>query len=279
MDTYCLIADQIVRIAGGLRDRLLFDFRVNYAEIPPEDEVACTVHVGEATRMHGIHAVKADHPVARIFTMELDPFGYLASDEDYRRITVYNRREEHLTETMLVGVYSALISRRTVFAHGAIIDVPGYGGILFVGDAGVGKTTQAVLWEKHRGAEILNGDKLFLGLRDDAPGQVLAYGSPWVGSSPYCVNKRVPLRAIVSLVRRPVPSARRLHELEAMSAYLPRIFLPGWDDKLTETVMETMDVMLPLVPVFEMSCAPDESAVVMLERLLLEKTEGADRGE
>jgi hypothetical protein len=268
MDAYCLIADQIVRIADGCCDRLLFDFLVNFEKDPPASAVACTVYAPESTHIHGVHAVQPAHPVSKIFTFDLDPFGYLAADEDYSHITVFNRKAERLTETMLTGVYSALISRRTLFAHGALIDVPDLGGIMFIGNAGVGKTTQAVLWNRYRGAEIINGDKVFLGLRDDAPGQVLAYGSPWRGSSPYCVNKRVPLRAIVSLVRRPTPYVRRLHELEIMGVYMPRIFLPGWDDQLTETVMETMDAMLPLVPVFEMSCTPDESAVILLERFL-----------
>lgn len=267
-DAYCLIADQIVRIAGGLFDRLLFGFLLESKEEPAESDVACTVHVAENTHIHGVHAGRMVHSVERIFTFDLDPFGYLATDRDYQHITVFNRREDRLVETMLAGIYSALISHKTLFAHGALIDVPGFGGVMFVGDAGVGKTTQAVLWEKYRNAEIINGDKVFLGIRNDEPGQVMAYGSPWRGSSPYCVNKRVALKAVIHLVRRPEPSIRRLSDWEIMGAYLPRIFMPSWDDGLTETVMETFDEMLPLVPVFEMSCRPDETAVMTVERCL-----------
>lgn len=268
MTSYCLIADQIVKIAGGQLDRLLFDFSVPEEAVDPA-RVACTVYVAEDTHMHGVHALGFSHDVSRVFLYDLDPFGCLAADRDYKNLTVFNYREKKLVETLLAGIYSALIPTKTLFAHGALIDIPGFGGVMFIGDSGVGKTTQAVLWEQHRGAEIINGDKVYLGLREDVPGQVVAYGSPWKGSSPYCVNKRVPLRAIVSLYRSETSAVRRLNELECMQVYLPRIFMPGWDDALTGKVMETFDEMMPLVPVYKMSCAPNETAVMMLERELM----------
>ena len=273
MLSYCLIADQIVKIADGRIDRLLFDFCISEEAVDPA-RIACAVHVADDTHMHGVRALEFSHAVDRLFLYDLDPFGCLAADRDYRHMTVFNYRENRLVETLLAWIYSALIPTKTLFAHAALIEVPGMGGILFIGDSGVGKTTQAVLWEQHRGAEIINGDKVFLGLRDDAPGQILAYGCPWRGSSPYCVNKRVPLRAVVSLFRNETPSLRRLNEVESLQAFLPRIFMPGWDVALTDKVMETFDGMLPLVPVYQMSCRPDESAVELLENALKAEDKG-----
>ena len=269
MSTYCLIADQIVQIADGRLGRLLFDFLLPDGTAVDESRVLCRVGMADVTHVHGVRSVQVPHPVVHTFINDLDPFGLLFTDGDYEHLSVYNRREEKLVDTMLVGIYSRFISKETVFAHAALVEVPGYGGILFVGDSGVGKTTQAKLWAQHRGATIINGDKVFLALREDAPGQVVAYGSPFTGSSPYCVNARVSLRAIVSLVRRETDGIRHLSELEAMSAYVPRIYMPGWDDRLTEAVMDTMNVMLPLVPVYEMSCHPDVSAVEMVERVVM----------
>lgn len=271
MSVYCLIADQIVQIADGRLGRLLFDFMISDDVSVDPEKVRCRVYPGETTHVHGVRSLRTPHPVVHTFINDLDPFGILMTDGDYKNMTVHNRREEKLVDTMLVGIYSCLISHETVFAHAALIDLPCCGGILFIGDSGVGKTTQARLWAEHRGASIINGDKVFLALRPNAPGQVLSYGSPWTGSSPYRVNRRVPLRAIVSLVRRDTPCIRRLSESEAMEAYVPRIYMPGWDDRLTETVMDTLHAMLPLVPVFEMSCLPDVSAVEMLERAISDK--------
>lgn len=272
MSACCMIADQIIQIAdGGLR-RLLFDFLLPDNVWVDPQRILCRVNVGNATHVHGIRSLHASHPVAHTFTNDLDPFGLLLTDENYENMTVFNRREEKLVDTMLVGVYSCLIPHRTVFVHAALIGLAGYGGILFVGDSGVGKTTQAQLWAQYRGATIMNGDKVFLALRSDVPEKILAYGSPWTGSSSYRVNTRVPLRAIVSLVRRESRAIRLLSDSEAMRAFVPRIYMPGWDDRLIETVMDTLDAMLPLVPVYEMSCLPDASAVEMLERVLLNES-------
>jgi hypothetical protein len=153
--------------------------------------------------------------------------------------------------------------------HGALIDVPDYGGIMFIGHSGVGKTTQAVLWNMLRGADIINGDKVFLGLRQEFPGEIMAYGSPWMGSSLYCLNRRVPLRAIVHLTRSNEKGIRFLSELESLSLFMKATFLPSWDVRLTEQVMDSMNDMLPLVPIYDMSCEPNETAVSMVEKALL----------
>ena len=269
MSRYCLIADQIVQVADDRLGRLLFDFMIPDGAAVDESRVLCRVGMADVTYVHGVRSIQTAHPVVHTFVNDLDPFGLLMADESYENLSAYNRREEKLVDTLLVGVYSRLIFEKTVFAHAALVDVPGYGGILFVGDSGVGKTTQAKLWAQHGGATILNGDKVLLGLREDAPGQVVAYGGPWKGSSPYCVNTRVSLRAIVSLIRRETDGIRLLSEAEAMTTYIPRIYMPGWDDRLTEMAMDTLNDMLPLVPVYEMSCHPDASAVEMVESAVL----------
>jgi hypothetical protein len=60
-----------------------------------------------------------------------------------------------------------------------------------------------------------------------------------------------------------------LDEVESMAAYVPRVFMPGWDELLTAAVMDTINEMLPMVPVYEMSCRPDVTAVEMLERAVM----------
>ena len=133
---------------------------------------------------------------------------------------------------------------------------------MFVGRSGIGKTTQARLWEQFHGAEIINGDKVFLTLDEDGRG-VTAHGSPWCGSSPYKLNRATPLRGIVVLDQAPENSIRRLSEHEIMTQYVSHIFLPMWDARLTDCVMEAIGGMMPLVPVLRLSCRPDQEAVDM----------------
>jgi hypothetical protein len=49
---------------------------------------------------------------------------------------------------------------------------------------------------------------------------------------------------------------------------MPSVFMPNWDVRLTEKVMETVDLMLPRVPIYQMSCDKDQSAVDMVKAVL-----------
>jgi hypothetical protein len=210
-----------------------------------------------------------DHPVSHVLGLTHDTGAVVMADDLFETITVRAHGAEGKREAMLLGIYSRLAYFRTLFMHGALIDVPDYGGIMFIGHSGVGKTTQAVLWNMLRGADIINGDKVFLGLRQEFPGEIMAYGSPWMGSSLYCLNRRVPLRAIVHLTRSNEKGIRFLSELESLSLFMKATFLPSWDVRLTEQVMDSMNDMLPLVPIYDMSCEPNETAVSMVEKALL----------
>lgn len=233
-----------------------------------DGEEICTVYGTKGLSQHGVECLTASHPVHHVLGLTRCPSAVLQADADFRHLTVRAEDDEGLSESMLIGIYSRLIHYKTVFFHAALVDAPDLGGVMFIGRSGVGKTTQARLWHRRMGADIINGDKVFLGLRPEFPGQVMAYGSPWRGSSEYCINRRVPLRGIVSLVRRDEQYIRPLSPVEALGAYMPAVYMPGWDIGLTEMVMETLDEMLPPVPIFEMSCDISSAAVRMAAEAL-----------
>jgi hypothetical protein len=268
-----LIADHVIQVADDDLSRLLFGFEADSNTCSAETQPICRLNRAPQECIHGVGYLTPDHEIIHVMSLDRDHTAIIMADRDFRNASIRSLVPNRRLETMLPPVYSRLAYYSTIFVHGALIDIPDYGGVMFIGDSGVGKTTLAELWQTHRGAEILNGDKVFLGLREDAPGQVLAYGNPWNGSSPYRVNRRVPLKAIVTLKRSPRKYVRPLDELEATFAYTPRVFMPTWDVALTEKVMETLGEMMPMVPVYEMSCNPDESAVIMLEQVLFKQPE------
>lgn len=59
--------------------------------------------------------------------------------------------------------------------------------ILFSGPSGIGKSTHADLWVKHRGARVINGDRTLLQKLGDRPRMSL--GWPICGSSEICHNE------------------------------------------------------------------------------------------
>ena len=157
-----------------------------------------------------------------------------------------------------------LISANAFFIHSSFISVNGK-AVLFSAPCGVGKSTQAALWEKYRGAEVINGDKAGILVE----GGVYACGVPFCGTSGICKNKTFPLGAIVLLSQAESNSVRRLSGTEALQGIMSNIYLdfiaPYERLRCTDLIIE----LLSAVPVFSLGCTPDEDAVKALEEALV----------
>lgn len=160
----------------------------------------------------------------------------------------------------LAAICSRFSAFGAVLAHASLVECDGF-GIVFTGHSGVGKTTQAQLWNRFAGAEIINGDKVFIRNTNDG---IVACGLPWKGSSPYCVNRNVPLKAIAVLSQAKENSAKKLNSAEAAEAFLPHIFLPHWDKECMNNALDTFEKILQKVPVVLLECRPDEGSVQLL---------------
>ena len=137
--------------------------------------------------------------------------------------------------------------------------------ILFTAPSGTGKSTQADLWQKYRGTDIINGDRAVIRVVD---GQVMAEGLPFAGSSVHCKNRSLPLEAIVYLNQAPVTSIRRMRGYEAFARIWEGISVNTWDKRDMELVSEAVQHVAASIPVYHLPCTPDESAVIALERIL-----------
>ncbi|MBQ8813363.1 MAG: hypothetical protein IJZ85_02545 [Lachnospiraceae bacterium] len=151
-----------------------------------------------------------------------------------------------------------------VIFHSSYIDWQGK-GILFTAPSGTGKSTQAELWRSLRGAEIINGDRSAIRVVD---GMVFAEGVPFSGSSQICVNRTLPLAAIVYLAQAPETTIRQLRGYEAFFRIWEGCSVNTWDEEDMRLVSETVQKVSATVPVFYLACTPDESAVIALEQAL-----------
>ena len=161
----------------------------------------------------------------------------------------------HLSTKQSLEIHASLISKDDK-------------SILFLGPSGIGKTTQAELWMNYRGAEIINGDRVFIKQSERG---FLGCGSPWHGSSPYCLNKQVPLSALIVLKQSKQNTIRRLTGFEMVSSVMSSVFWPTWYREGYEAACETFDTLLNTVPVYELSCRPDEDAVKLTEETIFGK--------
>lgn len=163
-----------------------------------------------------------------------------------------------------LGFASILLHRNKLCLHASCVDTP-LGGILFSGVSGIGKSTQAELWCRYRGARQINGDRPIL----SKEGQTwLAWGSPYAGSSKVYVNDSCPVSAIVLLKQAKACSLRRLSPSEAFRGVWAGLTIHSWDAAFVEKASALAVELIQTVPVYEFSCTPDETAVVYLEQIL-----------
>ena len=158
-----------------------------------------------------------------------------------------------------------LIQRQRLLLHASYIHTQ-KGAIVFTAPSGTGKSTQAELWKKHRGATIINGDRAVVCIQN---GVAMAHGFPMSGSSSDCLNQSGKLLAIVSLVQASENKVRKLSTREALTVLINGSYLPP---EYREDLAQVIDVALPIVqkiPVLELSCLPDQGAVDALSDALL----------
>ncbi len=201
------------------------------------------------------------------FRSQENPTSMLFADKSWSNAYVCRGQNgEYSEELVISAVYSRLCSENVMLLHASYVDVNGY-GIVFIGPSGIGKTTQAQLWEKYRGAKIVNGDKVFVRKIDDG---VYAYGTPWKGSSPYDLNEKSPLKGIVILQQSKENNIRRLSPTDAAQLFLPHVFMPNWDEQCMCQLLETFEKTIKKVPLYLLECKPDEESVVITEKIIFE---------
>lgn len=157
-----------------------------------------------------------------------------------------------------------LLCKKRLCLHASCVDTP-MGGILFSGPSGIGKSTQSDLWCRHRGAKLINGDRPILVKDGD---QWMAWGSPYAGSSRCHVNESCTIRAVVMLRQGPACSGRRLSTAEAFRKVWSGLTVHSWDAGFVNTACDLAQDFIESVPVYELTCTPDENAVICLEDLL-----------
>ena len=151
--------------------------------------------------------------------------------------------------------------------HSAYVDWEGQ-GILFTAPSGTGKSTQAALWERHRGADVVNGDRAAVRIAGGIP---MAYGIPFSGTSGISKARELPLTAVVYLSQKEENSLRQLRGYEAFRAIWEGISVNTWDRKAMERVSHTVERLVERIPVYHLACRPDAGAVEILEQALEEK--------
>ena len=175
----------------------------------------------------------------------------------------YYSQELHLLH--LIGIEEVLIRHQALLLHSSVVKL-GEHTVLFSGPSGIGKSTQAKLWETHLGAKIINGDRCVIRKKENA---FWGSGSPWCGTSGIYSNEQAPIKGIFILKQASVNRVRRLG-IEAFKALYSQCVVNTWDRTFMEQLTELLTGLLESVPVYELACRPDQEAVELAYQTLFE---------
>lgn len=174
--------------------------------------------------------------------------------EEYSR--VWNCTHLICGERLLLRNSALLLHSSVVFHEGK--------AILFSGPSGAGKSTQAQLWQEHLGARIINGDRTVIRKTQDG---FIAGGSMWSGSSGIFCADQAPICGICLVEHGSQNQIQRLG-FEAFKPLLTQTLVNSWDPEFMEQVIALLSELMEAIPIYRLSCRPDQSAVELVHSTL-----------
>lgn len=173
-------------------------------------------------------------------------------------------------EITLKGVFdginypSVLLDKGIALMH-ASFSVIGGQAVLFTGVSGAGKTTQSLLWQKYRNADMINGDRTALKISD---GKVTAYGIPFCGSSKTAKNASAPLNAVVFPVKSQINKAVFMDKADIVRLLIGSFTYSAESAEESEKIWSFLGSLIDKTRFIKLYCTPDENAVIALESIL-----------
>lgn len=185
------------------------------------------------------------------------------TEKDGEYTVIYND-EKYLEGRYIFGLIDLpglLVDFNRVMLHSSYIIYNGK-AVLFCGKSGVGKSTQADLWKKFAGAEIINGDKTALFIKNGKP---FVSSLPVAGTSGICKNLIAPLDAVVFLSQGKTNVITPLSRFDAALKTLENCIIDIWKNGETDKVLSLIACIFKSARAFSFACLPDSSAVDILK--------------
>lgn len=151
-----------------------------------------------------------------------------------------------------------------IILHASFIETE-KGAVLFTAPSGTGKSTQAELWNKYRGTEIINGDRASIWKYKN---KWWAGGIPWSGTSGITKNKKMPLKAIVILKQGSENKVNILPVITKLKYLLEQTTINPWNQQMLLRSQEILTQVCMEVPILQLSCRPDRESVEVLAKEL-----------
>lgn len=165
--------------------------------------------------------------------------------------------------THLICGERLLLRHDALLLHSSVVLHQGK-SVLFSGPSGVGKSTQAQLWQEHLGATILNGDRTVIRKTEDG---FSGGGSMWSGTSGIYRPESAPIAGIF-LVEQGSENRIERMGFDAFKPLLTQTIVNSWDLEFMSQVTQLLAELMDRVPVYRLTCLPNAEAVELARSTL-----------
>lgn len=196
---------------------------------------------------------------------------YREVDEDKVIIEICQEDDEVIIiNTSLLEAFALerfLLKQNALVLHSSFIEWEGT-GIVFTAPSGTGKSTQADLWQKYEGCEIINGDRSVI-VQNAATGKFDVAGLPFCGSSNIRQNKIMPLKAIVFIEQAPQNIVEKMPGIKAVSKLFGETSINKWNKEAVMKSVELIETIAQNVSMVHLKCNMEQDAVLKLKHYLI----------
>lgn len=168
-----------------------------------------------------------------------------------------------------IGAGELILRTAVLFTGGLVFHSSGLDdngkGIVFIGHAGAGKSTQVGLWSNESGVIAMNDDRVAVRVNESG---AMCFGTPWGGTGDIARNHAAPLAALIVLEQAPENEIEPLAPAVAAPLLTARAFLPYWDAALMQRAAANLNAILADVPVYRLRCRPQRAVVPLVRSVL-----------
>ena len=213
---------------------------------------------------HGVYRLEGGGYTIVISNIKGIPVCEMVTSADFSHceVSLVGKREDvsfGLNNAIMIAFAFSAAYHNILLFHSSVTVKDGL-GFMFLGKSGTGKSTHSSLWIKNiEGSELLNDDNPAVKLSADGSSATV-YGTPWSGKTPCYRNLSFPVGAIVRLEQYPDNIIEKEIPLKAFASLLSSCSTMIWDKPSYDSILNTINGLVKVIPVFHLKCRPDRQA-------------------
>lgn len=200
-------------------------------------------------------------------TMSRNKICLAASEYYMNEINIQVHQSWHNYEVsllMMLHIEKILLEQNGMILHCCYMATD-KGAVLFTAPSGTGKTTQANIWHKVYGTDVVNGDRCLIQAYD---GDFCANGFFQHGTAVECENIMMPIRAIVIVRQSDYDYIEELSSIQKVALLYSECTVNSWDGLYVNKAFDLLQDLTEQTKVLMLHCTMMDSAAIVLHDYL-----------